>query len=922
MKVDIDFKGLSHCPSDHECQEGDLGAMVNLIPEDGALIPLTLDGSTVAQIPASCRIITTHRGNGFTHWILECTADGATQYRWMNVPGATTEQGGVIFLGDGFETQDVTAIGNMVCFVGAAQTKYAIWRDDDYQVISMRDLDYTMTITNDCSERIGSAEAVDMGDDFLGCFSAEADAFHPDKDEEGFPIMVRKVTVTKEGAARIWGALDAKLSEKIAGQTGEYLRHIVIGVAAVQLYDGSLVNISDFFMLLPRDSVTQVTVDRAESTVHGQTFAHAHRVSVSMPYKSLLGDLVTGVSIFLTRGDMFLKLDKAYDVQLETGISPTFRGTFSYDRLTEDELYKAVDGESFYLMDTIGMDKIGMSGAHYIPAQEVNMHEVTGAEEHMTLAGMRRGDTGGNVCFAYNNRLHIGGVRQMVGTPFSPKIIQRWGEAYGPTDTGTFMGEAVDGPPHTGEMSMDMALSVKTMSSGQSITLHYALQDLTYPYGPVIGIPYAFASGADVIIRLAENISGNIHYAYYRKHVRLHQSDSWGCSYFIDTGRFGIRLSQVREYDVQNGRVMTPRERDDWEVVEKQVFDDAFSHAAPAVLPGNASLLKVSEVENPLVWPSGGNVTVGTGKIMTMAANTESVSDGQFGDFLYVFTDQGLWLMDVDRSNGLYTMAHEMSRDVLTDVHSVTPMAKGVLYTTSRGLMAAYGKKIECLSESLRGVPWMMTSMPHGADVAAMRDSGATASEVQYVRLSQFICGARILYDYANQRVFLFHKDYEYGYVLSLRSGMWGAVESRLIDTVPSYLTTMAVVEKYEAGETVREIVEISGVTHQRIGVLACTRPMALGMRHVHKSVMAAVVRGHFHGRGSGENSRIGCMIWGSNDLWHWHAVMSSRNQYLRGRVGTPWKWWRIAIVGQIEEGETIDGVTLEVTPRMANRIR
>lgn len=920
MRREIDFKGLSTNPSDHECVEGDLGAVVNLIPEDGALRPVTLEGRTVGTIPASCRIVAIHRGSGYAHWVLECVEDEQTVYKWMPVSGeGEPGEGSEFYLGDGFKANDVACIGNMICFVGDSETRYALWRSGVYQSFSMADLDYTVYITNDASERIGSGDYVEMSDDFIGCFQGKSDGFHPETDSEGIPTLLRELTVTKAGAARIWSALDAKLSETLAGETGEYLRHIVIGVAAVKLYDSSLVNVSDFFVLCPRMVNTAVLVERDGRRVRGQTYAHGHRLRVSMPYKSLLGDLVSGVSIFLTRGDMYLDLQKAYPVDLTTGTSSDFAGTFHYDRLSDDELYKAVDGESFFLMETIGMDKIGSSGgSHYIPSTEVRMHAVTGAEEAMTLADLRRGDIGGGVCYAYNNRLHIGGACERVGTPMQPRIMQDWPESRGSIDMGEIFGEVVDGPPYTGLLKMDMAVQVQCMSGGQGVTLRYALESLSYPFGPIFEIPYANASEADVLIRLCETDEYVVRHTYWRKHVTLHQSDSWGCSYYIDFGTDGWRLSQVRAYI---GTIPYPR--DDWEAVTEQVWREAFESASPAVLPGNPSLLKVSEVENPLVWPSGGALSVGNGRIMALSPNTESVSGGPFGEYLYVFTDEAVWLLNVDISSGLYSSSYEMSRDVLTDAASVTPMDKGVLFATSRGLMAAYGKSTKCLSDSLRGVPWQLLSVPHGGEVAEKRSPNLSVSEgeeVAYVTFAEYLSGARILYNYSRDRVFVFNPAYEYAYVLSLRSGLWGAVECRLKDTVPSYLSALAIVDN--EADHVREVVEIGGEAEGRIGVLCCTRPLAFDSPHVHKSVLSAVVRGLFHGRGSGEKSRIGCIMWGSNDLFHWHAVMSSDNQYLRGRIGTPYQWWRICVVGGLEGHETLDGVSFEVQERLRNRIR
>ena len=59
-----------------------------------------------------------------------------------------------------------------------------------------------------------------------------------------------------------------------------------------------------------------------------------------------------------------------------------------------------------------------------------------------------------------------------------------------------------------------------------------------------------------------------------------------------------------------------------------------------------SSVVKVSEAENPLIFPAKNSVQVGSSIINALAANTRPISEGQFGDApLYAFTDEGVWVL-------------------------------------------------------------------------------------------------------------------------------------------------------------------------------------------------------------------------------------------------------------------------------------
>lgn len=919
MIQEIDFKGLSFSPSDHESDDGEMGCMVNLLNEDGALKAITLsDGEVVGEIPSHCRIVKAHKNNAYSHWILDCVEDDVHTWKWTEMDGS---EGGVFNLPGGFEPKSVSTIGNMVCFVGSDETAYALWKDGAYVMFSMQDFNYTINIKNcvkTCNynpaqgffpERDNTQISAVMGGEFIGCFNGDPKG--SDRDSDDFPEHVNRVSVTKNGSMALWSALDAYLAMLIESMPNSerYLKHITLGVAAVRLYDGSLINVSDIFVLAPigfgyLGIPNHVNVTRSTKTVSMYMDYHSHIINVHMNAASRLGDIIQGVSIYLTTGDTYLDTNKAYDITLDSGDSGNFYGSFYWDTLKGEKLYEAIDREVFCLTKTVEPEEMGT---------DIYLERVTGAEEAMTLSDFRRSDIGGEYSYGYNNRLHIASVRQGVGTPMVPRTPIAWNEDTGHElfDDRRLLHELPDTgrPGNLSFISMDAVMQVSGKMNGESYTHYFNVKDIAYPFGPIVSVPHQGAKTMTMYMKVF--FPGGTQ--YFKKQMPLHGSTSWGSAYYVDEGAYGMHMMQAKDYDISaTGWV----NRQDWEASDATEFNEKWSAVNPE-WPVQENVIKVSEVNNPLVFPVGNTVQVGAGKILGMASNTEPISEGQFGVApLYAFTDEGVWALELS-DNGTYRSRQPSSRDVVTDAGSITPIDKGVLFATKRGVMIIRGNQTESLTDSLNGIPWDFTTLPHHDTLLNAFD----ASIVGYQRMEDFMPGSRMIYDYVRERVYLYRDDYDYALVLSLRTGLWGAAEKGgLQGGVPWYPETYILRDI----DGKREIVNTSAPSDptRKVDVLCCTRPLSLGAREIHKSVMHAVVRGLAHMRGSGEVSRLGCAIYGSNDLYHWFAVNSSTNQYLRGRYGQPYKWWRIAIVGSMDEAETIDGVTMDVKARLNNRLR
>lgn len=166
-----------------------------------------------------------------------------------------------------------------------------------------------------------------------------------------------------------------------------------------------------------------------------------------------------------------------------------------------------------------------------------------------------------------------------------------------------------------------------------------------------------------------------------------------------------------------------------------------------------------------------------------------------------------------------------------------------------------------------------------------------------------------MIYDYVNQRVIVYAPGVSYAYVFSLESKQWGMTFSGLDSHLNSYPEALAV-------DTDNNIVNVSESSASEIKTLFLTRPLKLDAPNVHKTIDSIIQRGFFR------KGQVATALYGSRDLINWHLVWSSRDHFLRGFRGTPFKYFRIAGVATLAAEENLFGASVQFVPRLTNQPR
>ena len=323
-----------------------------------------------------------------------------------------------------------------------------------------------------------------------------------------------------------------------------------------------------------------------------------------------------------------------------------------------------------------------------------------------------------------------------------------------------------------------------------------------------------------------------------------------------------------------------------------------------------------SEVNNPFYFPVLGINTIGTGTILGICSAAKALSQGQFGQFpLYAFSTDGVWALEVS-DTGTYSAKQPITRDVCINPESITQIDSAVLFATDRGIMLISGSEAVCLSDSINSRDlFAISDLPKADKLVSLfneragEDEQITLENSSLLPFRDFLTACKMIYDYTNQRIIVYNPSVSYAYVYSLKSKLWGMTHSNIADNVNSYPDALAMLNDNALANF--SLSDATGIT-----ALVVTRPFKLGYPDVLKTIDTVIQRGYF------QAGHVAQILYGSRDLFNWHIVWSSTDKYLRGFRGSPYKYFRLALICQLDKAECIDGCTVQFTPRLTNKPR
>lgn len=330
---------------------------------------------------------------------------------------------------------------------------------------------------------------------------------------------------------------------------------------------------------------------------------------------------------------------------------------------------------------------------------------------------------------------------------------------------------------------------------------------------------------------------------------------------------------------------------------------DDISHYPNAVLQSN--------VATPFIFPSSLMTSLGVQKIKALSSAAKALSQGQFGQFpLYAFTSEGVWALEVS-TTGTYTARQPITRDVCINNNAVTQLDSAVIFPTDRGIMLLSGSQAQCISEAINSeYPFDVRKLPAFEKLHNMLNHKPSTDKcLPTLPFSEFLKQCQMLYDYVHQRIIVYAPNITYAYVLSLKTKQWGMMFSNITSHINSYPEALAIDDN-------NNVLNFSVQNAEAVKCLYVTRPLKLEAANVLKTIDTLIQRGMF------SKGNVSTVLYGSRDLQNWYLVWSSKDHYLKGFRGSPYKFFRIAGVATLSPDENIFGASVSFAPRQNNKIR
>ncbi len=178
------------------------------------------------------------------------------------------------------------------------------------------------------------------------------------------------------------------------------------------------------------------------------------------------------------------------------------------------------------------------------------------------------------------------------------------------------------------------------------------------------------------------------------------------------------------------------------------------------------NILRVSEYENPFIFPAEMTYTISNSAITGVASITSALSEGQFGEFsLYLFTEEGIWALQNGETSVCYETQHQLNRLSIPINCPIVPLENGILFITHKGIFAIQGSMTQMLlsfdeivGESLTPITQQNTNSELAPILA------------DTTKISEFVQGSDVAYNTIEEELIFNRPDLSYSLVIHLPS--------------------------------------------------------------------------------------------------------------------------------------------------------
>lgn len=898
MIKDIKYNGYTAQPSDYECSDGQLTTSLNLISEDSQLKPLLQPIPTSIGLSASQKAVYIHGTSAYKHYIL---LEGKT-VSWLDnsTYGDTASTPTVLRSFSGVDIYQFSSIGNTLLILCSDGMHYFLWKGDTSGYL------YLGTSMPECSLSFGLQGKMKRTDEFTINYSIHKNNIYSEFDD------TQKTNITNQVLAKI-----NKFIAEESTQKGKFIYPFFVRYA-YRLYDGSLTRHSApilmicssentprvfWFNLHGEDDTFTSAVLRVVAPVHTLDYALKSDLNSLKNWS----DIIKSVDIFISKPIYTYDQNGQCEKFINGGVdlssfsvckhtnqaASTSKYPLRYQLNNFGKLYaftftpnnlslrpggvlvtpkRSADAvkedirscSQFYFLHSIRVEELKTERT-IIPVKEDYLQSLV-TREVMTDDYDSHDKIIPHQAFAYNSRLNLSGVKKQLFQGFDGFSLFNYSDGY--------VAHWSDAPPTTIDRTVGVLVAVYIKQDGKDIIV-YGTSGSCGHEAPLLFFYYPNVNAYKAVIIRTDYFDMAHLVVPLEPHGFLN-----GSFYFGGWDEpAGVSQGRPPQSSIADRTI--------------EVFNKVYT----------------SEVNNPYIFPLLGINTVGTGRIMAISTAAKALSEGQFGQFpLYAFTDEGVWALEVS-STGSYSARQPITRDVILENTEPLQMDSAVLFATDRGIMLISGSQTQCITDVINAEePFNVLQLPGMDKLHSMLGHDADTC-LPTAPFLDFISECGMLYDYVHQRVIVYNPNYTYAYVYSLKSKEWGMMYSTIEAGINSYPEALAVDHN-------GALLNFSAMQGVETKGLLVTRPLKLETPDILKTMDTVIQRGHF------QKGNVQAVLYGSRDLYNWHLVWSSKDHFLRGFRGTPYKYFRIACVTSLSATESLFGASLQFTPRQTNQPR
>jgi hypothetical protein len=815
MRVQTPINGIT---STSLYEEGDCYSLVNLRKKNGTLHPVSPRG-TEFKLQDNYNIIFFHQFNDYENWIGTKNAEQGGSIVYWNI---NNEPEAIFDTGLGDRIISIQQIGNTLSLITEKRILYLLFNNNAYNALGeLPDM-----------EPISWFQFGNYAKDIIHSYTVDKD-YPKIVPEELLGVLKGQFNVLRK---KLYADMDGCL----------YDSHLM--VFAFRLFDGSTIKHSSPVLLcnplfeacaFNLFFIFQEPVDIYHVRCNMLLNAYKIFLEYDLSYLSKWSDIIKSVDVFLSPGlsscsesNMMESTD-----DLLANVTITHERNLVFNLMKDDakmiENIKSVG--NLYLIASL---KAGTKSS-YDPASmdTTNVDSFPNSlflgdidnliyKENLELDTFSHHKITGNVSTVYNNRLHIAGIKTILFQGFGinhfflPNIFlgkyAKFNNALTLSgidyvidefDDVQFNGSPiVQSPDLYFEKGIMIAVYLKTIV-GETIVYSKYEKPVQFWVNPLFSYPDPRAFKVLIYEIKSENQFRLIHQS------DLIQSLSRNYSYFLSTfiqlNGSGPSISYVFPFKANENNSNTVIETIEIPNV-MQVYSEE-------------NKLKVSELNNPFIFPNSTTYLVSNGKILNMASVAIRIAEGQFGQYpLYVFTNKGIYSMNIGNGDTVYASEAAPTSYEVPSTPVICPTPFGVVFTSERGVCIISGQNVELLTYAIQQQPKEL-NIQSTPTINDMLLNFGSYSFVEYTKEIEYI-----IYNSHENELIIIDKESPFNWVLNFDSKQFYQSTEIVDQIVENTFPELKVIEA-------EKVKNYAKAQENRASVSLITRPLLFGSTDLKK---------------------------------------------------------------------------------------